>query len=201
MTATDHPLQCRCGRLVGVIAQTARVTRMTCYCRDCQAYAHALGNPEAILDQIGGTDIVATLQQHVRLTKGAESLACLSLSERGLLRWYAGCCDTPIANTARNPKLSYVGLVHTCLGPSQHSLDVAFGPTSMPVNTKHAKAPVAANALSALTPLVRIFASVARARLNGTYAQSPFFVAPAGKPVVAPRVLSAAERERAMNAV
>jgi hypothetical protein len=201
MTSTDHPLQCRCGRLAGVVAQAAKVTRATRYCRDCQAYAHALGNPKAILDRIGGTDIVATLQQHIGLTRGTESLACLSLSERGLLRWYAGCCNTPIANTTRNRKLSYVGLVHTCLGPSQHSLDAAFGPTSMPVNTKHAKAPVATNALSALTSIASIFASVARARLNGTYKQSPFFVAPLGKPLVAPRVLSAAERERAMNAI
>ena len=88
---------------------------MSCYCRDCQAFAHALGNPGAILDKLGGTDIVATLQQYVTFTKGTEALACLSLSERGLLRWYANCCNTPIANTARNPKLSYVGLVHTCL--------------------------------------------------------------------------------------
>ena len=201
MTSTAHPLQCRCGRLTGVVVQAARVTRATCYCRDCQAYAHTLGNPEATLDHIGGTDIVATLQQHVRLTKGAESLACLSLSERGLLRWYASCCNTPIANTTRNPRLSYVGLVHTCLGPTQRSLDAAFGPASMPVNTKHAKAPVATNALRMLTSIAGIFASVARARLNGTYAQSPFFVAPAGKPVVAPRVPGAAELERARNAV
>jgi hypothetical protein len=201
MASTDHPLQCRCGHLTGTVAQTPRVTRVTCYCRDCQAYAHALGLPEAILDDIGGTDIVATLQQYVRLIKGTDSLACLSLSDRGLLRWYARCCDTPIANTARSPKLSYVGLVHTCLGPSQRSLDAAFGPTSMPVNTTHAKAPVAARTFTALTSVARIFASVARARLDGSYKQSPFFVEALGTPVVVPRVLSAAEREQAMNAV
>jgi hypothetical protein len=122
----DGSLPHASGRL-GVVSQTARTTRATCYCRDCQAYAHALGNPESVLDHIGGTDIVATLQQHVTLTRGAESLACLSLSERGILRWYAGCCNTPIANTARSPKMSYVGLVHLP-GLSQHSLDAVFIP-------------------------------------------------------------------------
>ena len=198
---TDHPLQCKCGRLAGVVSLVARTTRATCYCRDCQAYAHALGNPEFILDDIGGTDVVATLQQHVRLTKGVESLACLSLTEHGLLRWFAGCCNTPIANTVRTPKVSYVGLVHTCLGASQHALDAVFGSASMPVNTKHAKAPVATNGLSALPAVARVFGSVALARLNGTYKQTPFFVAPLFTPIVAPRVLSAAERERAMDAV
>jgi Family of unknown function (DUF6151) len=201
MNSSDHLLQCRCGRLAGVVAKAARTTRAVCYCRDCQAYAHALGNPKTVLDHVGGTEIVATLQQHITLTKGVDSLACLSLSERGLLRWYASCCNTPIANTARNAKLSYVGLVHTCLGQSQRSLDAAFGSASAPVNTKHAKGPVTANRLGSLVSVARIFASVARARLDGTYKRSPFFVGQAGTPVVTPRVLSAAERAKAMNAV
>lgn len=177
------------------------MTRLTCYCRDCQAYAHALGNPQVVLDALGGTDIVASLQQHVTFTHGADALACLSLSERGLLRWYAGCCKTPIANTARNPKLSYVGLVHTCLGPSRESLGAAFGSASMPVNAGHAKAPVRGSALAAVGTFVRIFASVGRARLDGTYKRSPFFVAGTSTPVVAPRVLSLAERQKANEAV
>jgi hypothetical protein len=71
----------------------------------------------------------------------------------------------------------------------------------MPVNTKHAKAKVAASTFAALTSIARIFASIARARMDGSYKQSPFFAAAEGTPVVAPRVLSAAEREQAMNAV
>ena len=201
MPSTDYRLQCRCGSVAGTVARAASVTRITCYCRDCQAYAHALSNPAAILDDLGGTDIVATLQQHVRLTQGIQALACLLLSERGLLRWYASCCNTPIANTARNHKLSYVGLVHTCLAPSQQSLAAAFGPTSMPINTKFAKAKLGASAFAALPTIARIFLSVARARVDGSFKQSPFFAASEGTPVVAARVLSAAERDQAMNAV
>ena len=201
MRPMDHPLQCKCGRLAGTVASAAGVTRASCYCRDCQAYAHALGNPDAILDKLGGTDIMATLQQYVTFTKGTEALACLSLSERGLLRWYASCCNTPIANTGRDLRVSYVGLVHTCLGQSPRHIEAAFGPVRMHVNTKHAKGKVASNPLGALTSLLRIFASVARARIDGTYKRSPFFVAAESRPVVPPRVLSASERERAKSAV
>ena len=120
----------------------ARPTRVVCYCRDCQAYAHALGNPGAALDALGGTHIVAALQQHVAFTNGADSLACLSPTERGLRRWYASCCNTPIANTVRNPKLSHVGLVHTCLAKSPASLEADYGPARAQVNTSNAGARV-----------------------------------------------------------
>jgi Family of unknown function (DUF6151) len=194
---SDHTIQCRCGRLQGTLSRDARFTRLSCYCRDCQAYAHALGSPDLILDDLGGTDIVATLQQYVTFAKGTDSLACLSLSERGLLRWYASCCNTPIGNTARDPKLSYVGVVHTCLGASSTSLDAVFGPARMPVNTKHARGKLRSNVLSTLVSAARIIRPVLWARACGTWKRSAFFRSNDFKPVVPPRVLSPAERERA----
>ena len=32
-----------------------------------------------------------------------------------MIRWYAGCCKTPIGNTLENHKISFVGLLHNCL--------------------------------------------------------------------------------------
>jgi hypothetical protein len=111
-----HRFQCQCGTLKGEITQPDKGVRAVCYCRDCQTYAELLGHPQRVLDPLGGTDVVATQARYIRLTSGTEALACLSLSPKGLLRWYAQCCSTPIANTPRNWKLPYVGLVHTCLG-------------------------------------------------------------------------------------
>src|SRR5436190_22157980 len=167
MRNSDYAIRCKCGRLHGVLSRSAPATRAICYCRDCQAYAHALGKPETILDSLGGTEVVASVQQYVSFTKGADSLACLSLGERGLLRWYASCCNTPIANITRDPKLSYVGIMHCCLGTTA-SLDSVFGPARIAVNTKHAKGKVArTNPLRALVSIARIMASVLRARVNG----------------------------------
>jgi hypothetical protein len=195
-----HAIQCRCGRLRGTISPEARFVRATCYCRDCQAYAHALGHPTAVLDEKGGTDIVATLQQHVTLSQGADALACLSLGERGLLRWYASCCDTPIANTARDPKLSYVGVVHTCLGASQHALDAAFGARSILVNAQDGKGPVETPFWSRLLAILAIIRRVLWARVSGGWKRSAFF-RPDLQPVVTPRVLSRDERDRAHAAI
>ncbi|HEX7074037.1 MAG TPA: DUF6151 family protein [Hyphomicrobiaceae bacterium] len=199
MLSADYPIQCRCGRLQGTLSRTARVTRLSCYCLDCQSYAHALGDPGRILDAHGGTEVVATLQQYLTFTAGNESLACLSLSPQGILRWYAGCCNTPIANTTRDPKLSYVGIVHTCLG-APAARTAAFGPPRAPVNTRHAKGKVATSALNVSNSIVRVVARVLRARLDGSWRRSPFFRSGSSTPVVARRVLSVEERERARNA-
>jgi len=199
MLGADYPIQCRCGRLRGTLSRAARTIRLSCYCRDCQTYAHALGDAGRMLDAQGGTEVVATLQQYLSFSAGREALACLSLSPRGTLRWYAACCNTAIANTARDPKLSYLGIVHTCLGePSARA--AAFGPPRAPVNTKHAYGKVTTNAWSVLHSIVRIVARVLRARLDGSWRRSPFFPPDSAAPVVAPRVLNREERERARRA-
>jgi hypothetical protein len=158
-----------------------------------------LGNPERVLDAFGGTDIIATLHQHVTFNRGTDLLACLSVTDGGPLRWYTTCCNTPIGNTARNPKVSYVGLVHTCLDGS--SLDAAFGPTRVALNTARVKGKVKSSTLSMMVSLARILGPVFGARVSGAWRRSPFFAPPDFEPVAQPRVLSSEERERARNAV
>ncbi|WP_371868515.1 DUF6151 family protein [Telluria aromaticivorans] len=70
MQQTIRKIQCRCGYLQGSLSGAAGVTPLSCHCRDCQAYAHALGHPERVLHELGGTDVVTTLQQHLSFTKG-----------------------------------------------------------------------------------------------------------------------------------
>jgi hypothetical protein len=197
----NHPLQCRCGVLRGYVSHPERANRGVCYCKDCQAYAHFLGKPSDILDEMGGTDVVATLPKYLTFTHGLESLACMSLTENGLLRWYARCCNTPIGNTRRDFKVSFVGLVHTCLEDPSRTLDSSFGPIRMRVNTKNAKGSPQSMPLSTLVAGLRFLTSLIRARLDGSYKRTPFFDAHRGTPVVRPKVLTGSERERVMNSV
>jgi hypothetical protein len=192
--------QCHCGSLQGSLTVPV-LAHLGCHCRDCQTYAHALGHPEQVLDERGGTDVVTTLQQHLSFTKGKEYLACLSLSEQGMLRWYACCCDTALANTPRDPKLSFVSLVHTGLGASGDELEAKLGATRVTVNPKHARGAVSYSAIRALAATARIVSSVLRARVNGSWRFSPFFRAGSAEPVVAPRVVGADEWVRAARAI
>ena len=194
----NHPLQCRCGTLQGHLVLPGMARRGVCYCRDCQAFARVLGQPSDVLDANGGTPIVATLPRQVRFTQGTGSLACLSLSPKGLLRWHAGCCNTPIGNTPRDPRLPYVGLIGRFLqGPSAPSLDAAFGTDIAVLNAKSAQGPVASTPVHTLLATLGIMGSVMGARLRGHAWPNPFFAPGTDVPVARPRVLTRAERDAA----
>lgn len=89
-------------------------SRVVCYCKDCQAGAHVLG-ADHVMNERGGTDIFQTVPSHIEITQGQDHLACLRLSPKGLMRWYADCCDTPMFNTLPTPKLVFAGVVNANL--------------------------------------------------------------------------------------
>jgi hypothetical protein len=197
----SHPLQCRCGTLKGYVTHPERVNRVVCYCRDCQAFAHFLGGANDILDAQGGSDVIQAIPANVTFVAGTEALACMRLGEKGLLRWYTKCCSTPIGNTVANYRVSFIGLVHSCLDSTGESLDASFGPVRMWSFTKSAKVPVNAPRFSLVAGMARFAGMVIRARFDGSYKRTPLFVASTGTPIVTPQVLSPSERERLRNAV
>ena len=192
----NHPLRCRCGTLQGYVESSSSATRAVCYCRDCQAYARFLDTPGA-LDENGGTEVVASLPKHVHFTSGLEALSCLSLSKQGLLRWYASCCDTPIGNTPRNPKVPYVGLIHSCLEGDSSFIESAFGRRRIAVNTKSARSDVRSTPVATIVSVLGLMVSALGDRLSGAYKRNPFFAIETGTPIRSVRVLSSSERERA----
>jgi hypothetical protein len=164
------------------MAEPQQALRAVCYCHDCQAYARLLGKPEQVLDRLGGTDIVATQSKYVRFTSGSANLACMSLSPRGLLRWYARCCNTPVANTPRDWRLPYTGMVHTVLRQPDR-LERSFPRVQMQVNTKSARSkPPQEGQVSGLFGFAVLMLKLVTARLLGHYTSTPFFDAQ-GKPV------------------
>lgn len=89
--------RCQCGRIAGEIVDPRDSWHLLCYCRDCRAYAHALEKGAEVLDEFGGTHVIGVRPRQLRLLRGTEVLRCLSLTPRGLLRWYAGWCGSPIS--------------------------------------------------------------------------------------------------------
>ncbi|WP_220132892.1 MULTISPECIES: DUF6151 family protein [Ramlibacter] len=190
----NYPLRCQCGAIEGFLTSPGAAGRAVCYCRDCQAFARYLGTPEGILNDQGGTDIIATLPRHVHLTKGAERLLCVRLSDKGMLRWYASCCRTPIGNTPPDPKLPYVGLVRTCLPGTPSELDGAFGPARVSLNTGSANGQVSPTRIAAFFAILKIMRNVLGARLSGAFKENPFFRPGSAVPIVVPHVLKPDER-------
>jgi len=189
----NHPLHCRCGKLHGYVTPARSSRRAVCYCRDCRAYARHLGRAD-VLDAHGGTEVVAMHPRQIHFDN-ATTLACLSMRRGGLLRWYAACCNTPIANTPRDPRVAYAGVVHACLSPGPPPIDASFGNTVVVVNAKSALGEVKESKLASIGAVVVLGSAILRARLTGSWRNNPFFRGSA--PVRERLVLTESAREAA----
>jgi hypothetical protein len=188
------PLRCKCGTVQGELDAGQPTARAVCYCKDCQAYARFLGREGEVLDEHGGTEIIAARPRSLRFTAGQDRIACMSLSEKGPLRWYASCCRTPIGNTARSRKIAYLGLPRSCLAAPDASVNEALGPLKIALNTESARGKVRPTPLATFLGVLTIMRNVLGARVNGKYRDNPFFERGSGAPIAAPTNLTREER-------
>lgn len=100
-------LRCRCGRVSGRL-NTGNGTLIQCHCADCARYRAHL---QPGVTHAPGVDIYQTTPDQVDITEGWEHVACLRLSAKGMFRWYASCCNTPLANCLISPTFPFVGVV------------------------------------------------------------------------------------------
>ena len=128
----------------------------------------------------------------------------MRLTDKGMLRWYTTCGNTPIGNTMPNFKFSFIGMIHRCLtvaATEKAALDMAFGPIRMRGSTESAKPPTTSKSVGLITGIARLATMMLRARLSGSFKVTPFFVAETGQPGVAPNILNASELAAVMRRV
>ncbi len=185
------PLSCRCGAVQGSVDVAPRSSlHLVCYCDDCRAFAYALDRPD-ILDENGGSEVCPTTPARLALTAGREHIRCLRLSDRGMYRWYAGCCSTPIANSLPRPGVPFVS-IHRSFIAGEVS---AFGPV-MRVQARFAKGvpPRDAERSASLWTILKTVRFLVAARMRGEHRPNPLLIN--GNPMVTPRVLTKQEREK-----
>lgn len=185
-------LACRCGSVRGLVEPDPAALRGRCYCQDCQAYARFLGRADDLLDAHGGSDVVQTMAKFLTLTSGVERLACVRMTPGGPLRWYAACCNTPIANTAARPVAAFMGLVTA--GLAENDVEAAFGPVRIRTFTAGARGEPKPPETPISKVLGRIIGRSLKALIDGSWRATPFFDLRTRRPVAEPRVLMPAER-------
>lgn len=190
------PLRCECGTVTGLVENRGLSLHGTCYCRDCQAFARYLGRPERMLDGQAGTEVIGTLPSRVRFTAGQDRLACITLTPRGPLRWYAECCRMAICNGSRSPKNPFVTLQCRALAVPREELDRAFGPANFTFATQAATAPVEKLRRGFVSGVPKILWNILYARVSGTWRINPLFRDGTDEPIRAPLPLSKEERYR-----
>lgn len=192
------PLRCACGALRGQLdAAPSPSVHAICYCDDCQAYGRWLGRDD-LLDAHGGTEVVQTWPARVRFEVAGPPLALMKLSEKGLHRWSAACCRTPVANTMGSARLPFTGVLRRAIDVDDARLGALYGPAhGIQGRFAVGGCPPGAHRSASLGIIVNAVNLLARGAWAGGHAPSPFFGAD-GKPVVAPLVLNS-EARRALT--
>lgn len=178
---------CDCGKLRIRLAPVEG-SRCICYCRDCQAFLGHLGRSD-LADAAGGTDLFQTTPDRVSIETGGEHLANLRLTDKGPLRWYATCCNTPVCNTGASRALPLASFL-------VRSFDREVAPVMARVNRKGARAPIEGDKGNVKKVIRTFIWRALRTLLTGAYRRTPFFGAD-GAPVAPTTRLSAEERTRA----
>jgi hypothetical protein len=188
-------LRCRCGTVRGVArnVRPSAINHCFCYCDDCQAFAHFLGHADEVLDAHGGTEIAQMSQATVAFATGTDRVAALRLTPKGLMQWYASCCNTPIGNTMATTALPFVGVIRAFVDAPVSALGPLRG-RAFAKSAKGGAAAVPKDGLPEALMVVRVLLKLLRWRLRGDHQRSAFFDAATGRPLAAPRVLTEAER-------
>ncbi|WP_171236787.1 DUF6151 family protein [Ruegeria sp. HKCCA6837] len=178
---------CRCGSLQGrVSARGVRQgTHVECFCRDCRAAQLYFKQPDPAP---GAVDILQMAPEEIEITAGGQFIAAMKLSPNGMLRWYANCCNTPLATTPPSASLPFAGFLVRRITDDTSILGPVTTRGFVPRpngKQKHEKIRFAAFGL---------IRRVAISRLSGRWKNTPFFDKKTSEPVATPVVISKDER-------
>lgn len=178
MDGPSTPLGCACGKVRGRLLHDKPVPSVACMCKWCQAYAHHLGREQEMLDQHGGSCVYQVSPPQLRIDEGAEHIRCLRLSKKGALRWYAGCCKSAIANALDNPRMPWLGLLHTFIDAKE-----PIGPVRYRVNAGERAAQIeGAHKTGSIGLVLWAIGRTVRNALRGRGRPTPFYDAQ-GEPI------------------
>lgn len=189
-------LQCECGKFRAELTHYPKNTpgRLVCYCDDCQAFLGFLDRPD-LMNKNGGTEIIPAYPADIKIVAGKEVAQCVRLYPKGMYRFFASCCRTPIANT--DPARPWAGLnrrMYTVKDPTK--LDRELGPVRGSIMGKYAKGtpPKGTPQTFDIKGLITVLPFIIKGKIFGKAKPSPFFEN--GRAISEPKILTAEERSR-----
>jgi hypothetical protein len=193
-------VRCECGKFRAKLTAFPASTpgRLVCYCDDCQSYLQYLKRSD-LLDVNGGTEVIPAYPADVNVIQGLEHLKCTRLSPNGTFRFSASCCNSPIANT--RPGAPWAGIFRSAYSVGEAGLNQVLGPVRSRIMGKYAKGtpPTGTPAKFNLKAFATVMPFMLKGMLLGKSRPSPFFVEDGATTVVAPYVLSKAERDAVLS--
>ncbi|NNE88093.1 MAG: hypothetical protein HKN27_08450 [Silicimonas sp.] len=144
-------------------------SRIVCYCKSCRAFVESLGAGR-ILDDAGGNDLLQTAPDAFQFTQGQDLLTWTKVTEKGPMRWFTMCCNTPVANTLGSPAVPFLSLQTAYFEAPERT-----GKIMARVNKKGATGHIEGDMGSTWRMLWEFIARALRSRLTGGYKKNPFF--------------------------
>lgn len=173
----DIPFACRCGSVTGILhdVRPSEGTHALCQCNSCRRGLE-LFDMGALA--AGGVEIFQTTPDRIEFLTGLDQMAVMSLSPKGMLRWHARCCGTPMVNTFRSPAMPFAGVLVHSLADSD-----PLGPV---VATGFIPGPGGKQRHQHLHRVIwRMLKRTLAAKISGRARTNPFFDS-AGQPIATP---------------
>jgi hypothetical protein len=190
------PLRCQCGAVIGALDHERLANHGICYCLDCQMFTRFLGREVELLDESGGSEGMPVLPKDVTFHQGIQHLACVRVTEAGPLRWYAACCNTPVGGTAATSKLPFFSLSRAFVEDLEPGIAAPFGPVRFCLYTGGARIWPKPKPFGRVGFILWLIRNRLRARFTGGFRANPFFDTARDLPIVEPKLLTAADRDR-----
>lgn len=186
---SSAPLEfsCTCGQVQGHLDASALRdgVHLRCHCPDCRAAELYFGQPDPAPD---GVALFQTAPDRLHFTAGQAHLGLMRLGPNGLYRWYATCCNAPLANTLKSPKLPFAGMPLARFAEAERFGKVqaqGFLPTR-DGKPRHK---------GAGRMVWRMLSRFLSAWMSGAWRNTPFFDAETGKPVSEAKIPTREERK------
>ena len=183
-------LSCSCQKVQGTLSNASKNSgnHLTCMCIDCQTFAHYLGRENYILDNYGASEIYQVTPSQIQITQGQEYLTCLRLSPKGTNRWFAKCCNTPVANTI-SLKMSFAGVSRKFI--NEDNLDTIVGPIKYQCQNKDCKTKPPKNSHPGFPTLLKLkmLVMLTLGKITKSYLPNPFFKEENGEHINPPIIL------------
>jgi hypothetical protein len=149
-----------------------------------------------LLDVQGGSDIMQVAPASLTFVQGQYRIRGLRLTPRGLFRWYANCCNTPVGNTV-GPAIPFVGILVQAFDKGGQNPDDVFGRPIGAIMGKYAigDPPATSSRRIGLSLMARAIRMVLGWRVRGQAWPHPFFDRDTRAPIYSLSVLSQSQRE------
>lgn len=191
---SDLPFACECGAVSGTLRIGAEGDHLICHCTDCQDLTHYLGHADRLLDAHGGTALYQTRCAGMRLDTGHDRLACVHLTDKPTLRWYAACCRLPLFNTIGTGKLPFITVQVGACDPAER--ERLLGASRGHLFTQDALGDTSAlHKLGTATLMRRFFVRVIKDIVSGDRRRAALFDPKTLKPIATPHRLTGEERD------